>query len=98
HDSGTSTTPPPDTSSDPCAYLDDLHVALRGLHEQDVWVTRLRAVLPSSALSQGDLRLEPAHEQTRVSNIHHAPYYTDDDAPSSGRACISAPKEHRAFG
>jgi hypothetical protein len=96
YDAGTE--PPPDTTGGQCAYLDDLNTALTGLHTQDVWVTRLRAILPTDALSEGDLRLEPAHDQTRVSNVHYAPYYTDDDAPSSRHACLSAPTEHRAFG
>lgn len=81
-----------------CAYLDDLSVALRGLHPQDVWVTRLRAVLPADALQVGDLRLEPARPQARVSNVHWAPYYTDEERPAARESCISAPKQHSAFG
>jgi hypothetical protein len=59
---------------------DDLDVALTGLHRSDVWVTRLRAILPVAALSKGDLRLEATAAQTIVSNVHHA---RDPDVPSS---------------
>ncbi len=84
-----------------CQYLDDLDVALVGLHRQDVWVTRLRAVLPADALSTGDLRLEPSPKQTPVSNVHYALYYADEDSAgrtTSKSSCLSSPKEHRAFG
>lgn len=83
-----------------CRYLDDLDVAVSGLHRRDVWVTRLRAVLPVDALSSGDLRLIASPEQTPVSNVHWAPYYTDEDAApeSSKTSCLSAPKAHRTFG
>jgi hypothetical protein len=94
---GTGTYPP---SDDACAYLDDLDVALHGLHASDVWVTRLRAVLPANALSAGDLRLEPAKEQTAVSNVHYAAYYADEDRSSSSTrsSCNGAPKRHTVFG
>ena len=39
-------TDPPFTGE--CLNLDDIDVALRGLHPQDVWVTRLRASLPAN--------------------------------------------------
>jgi hypothetical protein len=83
-----------------CAYLDDLDVALTGLRTSDVWVTRLRAVLPANALSGGDLRLAAATRQTTVSNEHFAQYYADEDAPEDEErsSCVSAPKEHRSYG
>jgi hypothetical protein len=95
--------PPPDTGSyvpppRECAYLDDLDVALRGLHSGDVWVTRMRALLPADALSAGDLRLEPTREQTAVTNVHYASTYTDEDAEGSRGGCASAHKDRRAFG
>lgn len=88
----------PQTSS--CAYLDDLDVAMRGLHPRDVWVTRLRASLPASALAAGDLRLEAAAMQTRVENVHYATAYTDEQSAGAGSrdACVSAPKQRTAFG
>jgi hypothetical protein len=96
-DDGDGAYPP---GGDACAYLDDLNVALRGLHASDVWVTRLRAVLPANALSTGDLRLEPAKEQTTVNNVHYAAYYADEDRSSSSTrdSCNGAPKEHTVFG
>jgi hypothetical protein len=89
------------SSGDPCAYLDDLDVALNGLHRQNIWVTRMRSILPVDALKTGDLRLQASKEQKVVSHVHYARYYTDDDAPSRSSTrdgCGSAPKEHRAYG
>lgn len=82
-----------------CHYLDDLDVAVQNLHRADVWVTRLRADLPVQALAE-DLRLTASPEQKPVSNIHYAPYYTDDDAApeNTKSSCLSSPKPHRAFG
>jgi hypothetical protein len=99
HDAGD----PPDDGvaplpADPCAHLDDLELALDGLHPNDVWVTRLRAVLPADALQLGDLRLEAARPQERVSNLHFVPYYADEDAPAAREGCVSAPKQRTAFG
>jgi hypothetical protein len=86
-------------SPERCLKLDDLDVALFGLHRTDVWVTRVRAVLPVDALTSGDLRLSASKQQMRVSNVHAAAYYSDEDPMTSGRsACGSAPKEHRAYG
>ncbi|HEY8074224.1 MAG TPA: DUF2330 domain-containing protein [Labilithrix sp.] len=82
-------TPPPSSGfADACAAYDDLDVAVGGLHPNDVWVTRLRALLPANALSEGDLRLEAAPAQTTVSNLHYAATYTDQN----GGACASGPK------
>ena len=83
-----------------CAYLDDIDVAMRGLHPTDVWVTRLRANLPANALAAGDLRLEAASTQTAVSNVHYASSYEDESSAGAGSrdACVSAPKRHTAFG
>jgi hypothetical protein len=94
-DAGSTYTPP---SHDTCAYLDDLDVALKGMHASDVWVTRLRAVLPANALSEGDLRLEASKDQSPVSSAHYAAYYTDEDRSSTRSSCAGAPKEHTAFG
>jgi len=103
HDAGTVGTP--DAGLDPprdvtaCAYLDDLTVAMRGLHPQDIWVTRLRASLPAGALT-GDLRLEAAPGQSEVTNVHYATGYTDEASAGTGtrNACVSAPKQRTAFG
>ncbi|HSO31297.1 MAG TPA: DUF2330 domain-containing protein [Labilithrix sp.] len=102
-DAGPTTTPP--VSKGVCLYLDDLDTAMRGLHPKDVWVTRFRASLPSSALSAGDLQLEPEGTQAVVSNVYYASAYADEDrstssgsGSNSGRSCISAPKRRTAFG
>jgi hypothetical protein len=82
-----------------CHYLDDLDVAISQLHRGDVWVTRLRADLPVAALAE-DLKLTASPEQKPVSNVHYAPYYSDEDAaPENDKSsCLSSPKRHRAFG
>lgn len=50
-----------------CGDLDDLAIALDGLHPGDVWLTRLEANLPRAALDT-DLVLAPAASQEPVSN------------------------------
>jgi hypothetical protein len=50
---------------------DDLEVALEGLHQGDVWVTRLRAFLPKAALDT-PLRLEPTPKQEVYESVHTA--------------------------
>lgn len=89
--------PPSDVTK--CVYLDDLDVAMRGLHATDTWVTRLRASLPAGALT-GDLRLEASVVQREVENVHYATGYTDEESAGAGtrNACVSAPKQRTAFG
>lgn len=91
---------PPSPAGAECLYLDDIDVALRGLHPRDVWVTRLRASLPANTLSAGDLRLEAAAQQTTVDNVHYATVYADEESAGAGSrdACVSAPKRRTAFG
>lgn len=60
--------PPPPWTPRQC---DDLAVALTGLHQNDVWITRLRANLPRAALA-ATLKLEPTATQTRFDNVHYA--------------------------
>ncbi|MDP8999234.1 MAG: DUF2330 domain-containing protein, partial [Myxococcota bacterium] len=62
---------------DPCGDFDDLDVALVGLHPQDTWVTRMRALLPVDALSEGDLQIQATSPQAPVSNQHAANSYDD---------------------
>jgi hypothetical protein len=50
-----------------CGKLDDLAVAFDGLHPADVWLTRLEANLPRTALG-ADLILEAASAQAPVDN------------------------------
>ncbi len=49
----------------PDTTLDDIAVALTGLHPKDVWLTRLEATLPRAALAT-DLVVEPAKAQVEV--------------------------------
>ena len=48
--------------------LDDMAVALNGLHPKDVWLTRIEASLPRAALAN-DLIVQPAETQTTVDNL-----------------------------
>jgi hypothetical protein len=52
---------------DGVGLADDLAIALTGLHPKDVWLTRLEAELPRSALGR-DLDLGPADDQEAVTN------------------------------
>jgi hypothetical protein len=74
-----------------CDGYDDLQVAIRGLHASDVWVTRLRADLPVTALST-DLRLEPSGVQAEDDPARHTETFTDPsfDPCARARAATSA--------
>jgi hypothetical protein len=67
----------PDGGCDTCAGFDDLSVALTGLDPSSTWLTRMRAILPASALTAGDLVLEAASSQTAVSNQYTVKTYDD---------------------
>jgi hypothetical protein len=56
---------------DLCCEFDDLEAVLSSMHRSDVWLTRLRADLPATALDL-DLLLEAHPSQTTVSNVHNA--------------------------
>jgi hypothetical protein len=65
---------------------DDLVLAMTGIDVGSLWVTRLRANLPSTALSS-DLVLEATASQTSVSNVHSTSIYTIPNynpCPSNG--------------
>ena len=70
-----------------CGELDDIAVALEGIHLQDLWITRLEASLPKAALSQ-DLKLQAASEQERVPSAYTAElkvnHCWDSERASSG--------------
>jgi hypothetical protein len=51
--------------------LDDVAVALNGLHPKDVWITRIEANLPRTALND-DLVVQAAASQSTVDNIKQA--------------------------
>jgi hypothetical protein len=59
-----------------CGDADDVGVALTGMHPRDVWITRLEADLPRSALST-DLLLTAADSQSHVDNRIVAPKYVN---------------------
>jgi MYXO-CTERM domain-containing protein len=59
-----------------CDGFDDLDVGKDGLHAGDVWVTRLRANLPVSALST-DLELAASADQSVLSPVHQTSTFTD---------------------
>jgi hypothetical protein len=79
----------------PC---DDLSVAMTGMVTADLWVTRLRADFPASALSD-DLILEATASQTPVSNLHQTSVYTDPHYnPCPGSSNNAAPNSSGAGG
>jgi hypothetical protein len=59
-----------------CDGFDDLEVGSRTLHAGDVWVTRLRADLPVSALAT-DLQLGATADQSELSPTHKTSKFTD---------------------
>ena len=68
-----------------CGELDDLAVALTGMHPKDVWLTRLEANLPRAALTS-DLALAPAAEQVRVEGWITASRVDNSPCPAAGAA------------
>ena len=73
-----------------CDSFDDLSVAAVGLDPASTWVTRMRAILPASALSEGDLVIEAAPSQNPVSSNHTASHYDDptyDPCPNGSGGC-----------
>lgn len=63
-----------------CGALDDLAVALTGMHPRDVWVNRLEADLPRAALAS-DLAIEASAEQVEVENWLPASTATNEPCP-----------------
>ncbi len=74
-----------------CDGFDDLEVGSRTLHASDVWVTRLRADLPVSALAT-DLQLAAASDQSELSPTHKTSKFTDPtfDPCATGRVTPSS--------
>ncbi|MBM4357728.1 MAG: DUF2330 domain-containing protein [Deltaproteobacteria bacterium] len=71
-----------------CGELDDLAVALNGLHTRDVWVTRLEANLPRAALGS-DLMLEAADAQEVVAHRLVVAKSVNDPCGPSGAAMVA---------
>jgi hypothetical protein len=101
-DAGGLVTPDASCGGFPCDGFDDLDVALVGMDPGSMWLTRMRAILPSSALTEGDLVVQASASQTPVSNQHFARVYDDPSyspcGGSSGRGCSTAANEPGAFG
>jgi hypothetical protein len=62
---------------------DDPQVAFVGLHPGSIWITRLVADLPFSALGQ-DLVLQAAPSQSAVDSLHNAQSWVDGDPCTLG--------------
>jgi hypothetical protein len=73
-----------------CGALDDLAVALTGLHPGSIWVERLEANLPKAALSQ-DLTLEPVAAPKAISNELVAGKTKDAPCESGAGALLLPP-------
>ncbi len=94
-------TPAHVTTSQPVCTGDDLAVALVGLDADNVWVTRLRAVLPANTLSEQDLVVQAASDQNAVSNLHTAANYDDPTYSPCGDhsgGCAASASEPRDSG
>lgn len=73
-----------------CDTLDDLGVALTGLHPRDVWVMRFDANLPKDALT-ADLTIEPlVADQTPVQSHLVAAKSVNDTCSAGAMASIAA--------
>jgi hypothetical protein len=57
----------------PSSSCDDLDVVTSDITFGGIWVTRLRAILPSDALGEGDLVLQANATQSTVNNVHQVP-------------------------
>ncbi len=88
-----------------CGTLDDLAVALVGMHPRDVWLTRLESALPRAALAD-DLGMAAATDQAEVESFRVATQAQNEpcplaSAPASGAAAFvagSGPKPPRPTG
>lgn len=88
-DAGSITAPDAGCGASACDGFDDLDVASTGLDPNSTWVTRMRAVLPSSALST-DIVVEASPSQKPVSNQLTASVYDDptyDPCGNNGGGC-----------
>jgi MYXO-CTERM domain-containing protein len=77
---------------------DDLDVAMTGITPGNLWITRLRADLPATALSD-DLVLEASPSQVQVPSFHQATQYTIPNYdPCSGQNQASSNSQQRSAG
>src|SRR6185503_7610803 len=94
--------PPPNSpsieaSSLACNTYSDIAAALTGMHPEDVWVTRLEADLPRSALAR-DLTLSPADAQKAVDNWHEAQISIGSPCPPPTQAPAAVEEPSRGCG
>lgn len=79
-----------------CGKVDDLGVALTGLHPGDVWVTRFEANLPKEALT-ADLTIAPyASEQAPFDNRLVASKALNDSCNGAAAASIAPARPRRS--
>jgi hypothetical protein len=83
-----------DPASYACGPLDDIAVALLGLHPSDVWLTRLEANLPHDSLST-DLQLRAAANQNPVSNVLNLTNATGNPCPGTTGGTITTAEAAR---
>jgi hypothetical protein len=75
-DAAAAVPPAPALLCTPAVMCDDLQVAMTGITPGGLWITRMRSLLPASALG-ADLVIEAAPLQDQVSNLHTTSTYTD---------------------
>jgi hypothetical protein len=74
-----------------CGTIDDLAVALVGLHPADVWLTRLESNLPRAALAT-DLVLQASQDQTAISDVIQTTNATGDPCAAVGGTLTFDPR------
>jgi hypothetical protein len=72
-----------------CGSLDDIAVALVGMHPRDVWLTRLEANLPRAALGT-DLLVQASASQLPISNVLAVTQAKGDPCPAIAGAVDGA--------
>lgn len=77
-----------DGGTSPECKFDDIEVATRGMFPTDVWITRLRANLPASALNV-DLKLEAEPTQKKLDALYRV---SGPPAQDPGDGCNAAPQ------
>lgn len=71
-----------------CGELDDLAIALTGMHPRDVWLTRLEANLPKQALSK-DLVLVPLGGEDEVGSVVQVQDYINEPCNTSAAPLVT---------
>lgn len=74
-----------------CGPLDDLAVALVGMHPKDVWVVRLESDLPRAALAD-DMDMQAADDQSAVDNWYQPTKLVNSPCPAGAAAPPPPPR------